>query len=59
MTSMKLPNFQNPLTPVHLPPKCFYLLDLGRPILKKSPTKPPPALSIKPWKNNRTVHMNE
>ena len=35
---LKLSNFQDPPPPVHLRPKFFHPLDLGRPILNKPPT---------------------
>ena len=55
MTSMKTAKFlRHPTPSVHLCPKCFHTLDLGRPILNK-----PPTLSNKLWNNNRTVHVNE
>ena len=48
----KLFNFQDPHPPVHLRPKYFHHLDLGRLILNE-----PPTLPNKLWKNNRTVHV--
>ena len=37
MTSMKVVEFSKPPAPVHLRPKFFYILDLGRLISRKPP----------------------
>ena len=47
--------FKNPTPLVHLHPKYFHPLDLGRPNLNEIL----PTLSRKLWNNNRTVHVNE
>ena len=52
MTSMKIVQFSRPPTSlVHLRPKFFHSLDLGRPISNE----PPPLF----FSTNDTVHVNE
>ena len=48
--------FKNLYPLVHLLPKLFHPLDLGRPVLKETQ---PPTLSNKLWNSNRTVHVNK
>ena len=65
----KLPNFENTPPLGHILPKSFLSLDLGRPIINKTPllsrthththTHTHTTLSNKLENNNRTVHVNE
>ena len=52
MTSMKIIQFSRPPTPlVHLPPKFFHPLDLGRPF-PNATTSPPLQMITNQWKEN-------